>query len=222
MKKVIALLVVASIAMPAVASYYVPGDFNGWNTSANEMMEVSPGVFEVTITDFNIGRSEFKITDGSNWYPSGGNSWVITDDGTATVTFTADSIGDGWSPDVNRIGLDEDPGTWTAVGSFQGWDNANPATAMTDMGGGLYMYEVIGLAPGTHYWKAVNTGSWDSISWDERSVNSQNTEFVIDGVNTGAELWVDALGGAVKVVYTPEPATLALLAMGGLVIIRRR
>ena len=224
MKKVIALLAVTAFAMPAFAGFSVTGDWEGWSGNGAAMSEVTAGVWEVTLNGLDVGRHEFKVTDGTwSWnYPSA-NSWFITDGaGDITITFNTNTVADGWAPDVNRIGLNVDPGSWTAVGGFQGWDNANAGTAMTPMGGGLYMYEAAGLAAGDYEWKAVVTGSWDSISWDNRSVNTANMAFTIDAVNTAAELWVDALTGCVQVVYTPEPATLALLAMGGLVIIRRR
>jgi len=50
MKKLIMLLAVGLMAMPAMADYYVAGGFNGWNPAGNLMTEVSPGHYQVTIT----------------------------------------------------------------------------------------------------------------------------------------------------------------------------
>jgi hypothetical protein len=225
---VLAALLMAS---PALAAFYVAGDFNvPWDPAnpAYEMIETAPGsgIYQLALTGETPGRHEWKVTDGTwNWtVPGGPNSWLFTDaNGDITITYDSNTYTDGWSPDVDRLGLSEDPGTWTAAGSFQGWDNANPATAMAPMGGGIYMYDtaLMGLAAGTYEWKAVVTGSWDSISWDGRSVFTANMSFTLDAVNTSAQLFVDALNGRVKIEYIPEPASLLGLAVLGLLIRRR-
>ena len=219
------VLAAALIAVPANAGFYLAGEFNGWTADGLEMMDMGGGIYSATVTGMTAGaRYEFKVTDGSwSWSIPGPNSWLIANSvGECDITLNANSsIGDGWSPDTNRIGVSTDPGTWTIAGDFQGWDNANPATAMTDIGGGIYMLSV-NLAPGTYYAKAVMTGTWDSISWDGRSVNTANQEIVTTAGQETVNFYVDALGGAFKVEVIPEPATLALLGLGSLVLSRRR
>ncbi len=224
----------ALVAMPAFAidTPHVAGIAGNWDGNAYPMTEVETGVWEYIFTGLDEGRQQYKITDGTwdNSLPGGSNSWVyVGADGNLTLTYNANEVLDGWAPSIDRFGQSTDsPTGWIAAGSFQSfyggddWDVGNTATEMTSMGGGIYMFEAAGLAEGEYDWKAcVKDGNWDSISWNERSFNTQNMAFTISAENPTAELYVDALTGTVKVVYTPEPAGLVLLALGGLLIRRR-
>ena len=66
------------------------------------------------------------------------------------------------------------------------------------------------------------TGSWDSISLDNRSVGTANWQFTV-GPGETASLFVNAFAGTAMVVV-PEPSTLAILGAGlaGLFCLRRR
>jgi len=92
---------------------------------------------------------------------------------------------------------------------------------MTAMGCGVYQYQQT-LAPGWYQWKAVVTGSWDAIGDDFRGVNANTTWFEVTAANPIAVFEVDALTGIERVYTTPEPASLALLLCGLLVLARRR
>ncbi len=109
----------------------------------------------------------------------------------------------------------------TAVGDWQGWDNDNPATAMTDLGGGLYYYEQI-LSPGWHEYKACLTGTWDAFGTDGPSENASTLWFETTVEEPMAQMWVDAVHGRVRVDVVPEPAALGLLALSSLLVARRR
>jgi len=179
MRKVLTLILLAVVGMvaPVNAAYYVAGDFNGWNAAGNLMTDNLDGTYSVSLTGISAGRHEFKVTNGT-WsvnYPSA-NSWFIADaSGKVTITFNANIVSDGWLPAQYRIGVSNNPSTWTIAGSFQGWNNSNPATAMTSLGGGIYRYSQALSASVTPYeFKSVVTGSWDSISSDGRSVNTAN------------------------------------------------
>lgn len=220
----LAILVAASLIMaPSIAGadYYVAGDFNGWNAAGNLMTDMGGGIWQVSLSGISAGRHEFKVTSGDwSWNYPGPNSWLYAPaSGDVTITFnTNTSISDGWSPTEYRLGLSPDfPGTWTAVGSFQGWNNADPATAMTPLGSGIYYLEQL-LAPGNYAWKAVVTGTWDSISWDNRSVNTSNWGFSTDPLNQLVKFWVDAINGTVKIEVvessTPVPEPASMLTFG--------
>lgn len=237
MKKLFAWLpVLGLLVAPAVADYYVAGDFNvAWDpaNAGYQMTETfaGSGIWELNLAGEVAGRHEFKVTDGTwGWtQPGGPNSWLYTDDGNIKITFDEnDYAGDIWSPTQYRLGLDEAPAAgFTAVGNWQtaaggsDWTNNDPVTAMTDMGGGLFKYETT-LPAGAWEWKAVATGSWDSISWDNRSVNTANWGFNTDAVNDTVIFWVDNAAGTARVEVVPEPGTLALLGLAGLALFRRR
>ncbi len=220
----IALLMVGCLVLPASGAYYVAGDFNGWDPAGNLMTDLGGGVFQVSLTLGPAERHEYKVTDGT-WgdaWPESGNSWFYTDSsGNITLTYDTNVYNDGWYGTTERLGVSNAPDLWTAVGDWQGWDNANPATAMTPMGGGVFMYETT-LAPGDYWYKAVNTGTWDAIGADARSVNADNLAFTVTAQQPIAKFYVDSLAGIVKVETVPEPTTIGLGLVGLFALIRRR
>jgi hypothetical protein len=233
MKKLIIITAALAASLPVFAQtlpLYVAGDFNGWNPAGNVMTETSPGsgIWQATLTGLSAGRHEFKVTEGDwSWNYPGANSWLYPDaNGNITITYDSNTYADGWSTTAQRIGESTDPGTWTAVGDFQAlvWNNADAATAMTALGGGIYEYTLSTV--GSWNWKPCVTGTWDSISWDNRSIGTANWAFTINA-GEAADLYVNALAGTAKVdiVTVPEPTTMALCALSGLamlVVARRR
>jgi hypothetical protein len=231
---VAAIVAAVAIASPAMAytPTYIAGDFQGWNPASTVMTETSPGsgIWQISLSGISAGRHEFKFTDGtwSNTTP-GPNSWMVVDgSGNVTVTFDTTTYADGWSSSVDRIGLSAsaDPGTWTAVGDWQGWNNANAGTAMTSLGSGIYELDTTIATAGSYQYKAVDTGSWDAIGSDFRDVNANTLLFTTTDANQEVKFYVNALAGDVKVdvIAIPEPSTLALLGFGliGALALRRR
>jgi hypothetical protein len=219
MKKRLLIAAALAVAFPVLAQttpLYVAGDFNSWNAAGNVMTEVGSGIWQVGLSGLSAGRHEFKITQGDwSWNYPGPNSWLYAPgDGNITVTFDMNTYADGWSSTSQRIGLSVDPGSWTAAGGFQGWNNAEGN--MTALGGGIYRYTL--STPGSYEWKAVATGSWDSISWDNRSVGTANWSFTV-GAGEAANLYVDAFKGVAKVEIVPEPSTLAIFGLSGLAML---
>jgi hypothetical protein len=229
MKKLVIIIAVsAALVLPALAqsgTYYVTGDFNGWNAAGNLMTEISSGIWQVNVTGLSTGRHEFKVTEGDwDWNVPGANSWLYTDaSGNVTITYDSNTYADGWSSASGRIGVNVDPGTWTAVGDWQSsvWNNADPATAMTAQGGGIYELQYTIGSTGTYQYKAVDTGSWDAIGSDARSINAGTLLFTTTDANQLVDFYVNALNGTIKadVVSVPEPSTLVLCGLSGLAIL---
>lgn len=230
-----ALMVSGSLA-GTIATPHVAGSFDGWaGPNSYPMAETFLGsdVWEVTISGLVANdRHEFKVTDGT-WGTSipGPNSWLFTDGaGAITISYDGNTYADGWSPNIDRLGLSTDGGGvgWTVAGDFQdqigggNWDPANPNTTMTHEGGGIYSFSAV-LAPGTYAGKAVVSGSWDSISWDGRSVGTADNGFNIDAVNDTVVFTVDSFAGTSKVEVIPEPSSMLLVLAGSLTtfVVRR-
>ncbi len=177
-------------ALAAGPPWYVRGDFNGWGTDlmyddgTHGDDVANDGIYTVIITITTGGRYEFKVDDG-NWtdpHPPS-NAWILTADANQPVKFTFDTntYNDGWSPSTLIVNAQDGVTTWTAVGDWQGWNPSDPSTVMTPLGGGLYGYATTIPTAGTHYYKAVRSGTWDAIgpqgNEGGRSVNTDNLAF---------------------------------------------
>ncbi|MEW6252442.1 MAG: hypothetical protein AB1716_17525 [Planctomycetota bacterium] len=197
-----------------IATPHVAGDFQGWNAGSHPMNEDPPGSHIYTLGFTGVdpnSRHEWKVTDGT-WNNSipGANSWLWADpNGAFMVRYDANFYADGWLPERDRLGVDSDPGAWTATGDFlaalggSNWNNADPHGAMAGQGGGVYKLETTAIPAGDYKWKAVVTGTWDSISRDGRSVNTQDWSFAVPAGGARVVFWVDALGGRAKLDIVP-------------------
>ncbi len=226
MRKLVFVLAIALMAAPALGDAYIPGDFNGWDTGA-QMTEGPPGFYSYPAHNDTPGRQGFVLLGvagdwGTKYIPSG-DQWCFTDAlGDIDITLDTATYSDGWYPETNRVGVSDWTTDWTAVGDWQGWDNGNAATAMADMGGGLFTYETTGLSVGEHWYKAARTTTWDAVGGDGLSVNADNLSFMVTSESETVTFSVDASNSIIRVDVIPEPASLALLGLGGLALLRRR
>jgi hypothetical protein len=225
----IVILCVVSVTAQAdfAATPYIAGEFNGWDAGGNPMAETVPGsgIWEYTIIGLIAGqRQEFKITQGnwdSNFPPQ--NSWYTAGaSGTVTVTFNANSVSDGWLPVQYRLSLNTDPGSWSLVGDYNGWNNADPTQLMTSLGNGIYAITRT-FAAGSHNLKPVKTGSWDGIGPIRgRCMDADNYNLSLASA-TEVTVYVNAyagtmgfggevdLSGLLDIAYDPNPKNGAVV-----------
>ncbi len=179
-------------AASGAGTWCAAGDFNGWTSNSNPLYDDGTngdllggdGVFTADITIPDAGRSEWKVTN-CTWnvtYPTS-NSWLNTTAADQVVKLSFDTndhsadAGLDMLPVINILHAWDSSSSFTAVGSFQDWNNANPETAMTALGHDLYRLDAPIAAASNYEYKVVTTGSWDAIGLDNRSVNADNIPF---------------------------------------------
>ncbi|MBN1261758.1 MAG: hypothetical protein JXB35_13865, partial [Anaerolineae bacterium] len=208
----------------APSTWCLVGGFQGWNNTSDPLYDdgthgdfiADDGIFTLEYTVATAGRDEWKIVECGNWdnaYP-GQNAWVNTTVANQVVKFTFDAndhsadAGPALLPAQYIVNAWDDlPTTFTAVGDFNGWNNADPAAALTDLGNGLFYAALTIATPGGHIGKVTATGTWDAFGADGRSKDAANVNFTTTVADEIVAFLLDTYTG--RLIITPHGAPVA-------------
>ncbi|HEY1015037.1 MAG TPA: alpha amylase N-terminal ig-like domain-containing protein [Herpetosiphonaceae bacterium] len=186
----------AAPASPADDNWCVAGSFQDWNNASTPLyddgshgdLQAGDGVYSLDVTIPAVERYEWKALTCGSWdttYPPGPNSWFFTTAANQTVKLTFDTNDHAGDAGADYLparyvlhAQDSLPASFTAVGSFQGWSNNNPATLMANLGNGIYRLAYVIPAAGSYEGKIVRTGSWaEQYGAFGRAVDQGNIAF---------------------------------------------
>jgi len=216
MKKLLAVALMSAVASVASADTYP--DSAGENftpiahidiLSVEVMNDLSDITFSITVAGANAGWGNFMIgidSIGANG-DAAGNAWG------RPITFSANPI-DYW------VGGWTDGGGGSQLWSYNGAWNAETAPGYSFAGDNITF-----TVPLANLGLSVN----DTFSFDVFSSGTGGTDGAVDALsNPGQTIadWANSYDATLVSSYTvvPEPASLSLLALGGLTValIRRR
>lgn len=222
------ILAAAGLALTATAlaqPYYVRGDFNGWTNNSDPMVDQGGGKFSYTVNGLTPGAGyEFKATvDDWSFNAPGSNAKMVGNDaGQLNVNFFPNtSWADGWMPNAKaRLGY-ADPGKfgWELMGSVNGWGST--FGSLVNQGGGLYSADVA-MPAGTYDFKFRSTNDWTYNLGDDFGNSAANNQVTVGAGGETIRFELDLPNGRWRTTSVPEPASLTLLALGGMALIRRR
>ncbi len=204
-------------------NWCLAGGMNGWNNASDPLYDDGThgdliggdGIFSLDYTIANPGRYEWKVFACGAWSPGfpAANAFVNTSAANQIVKFTFDtndhSHDAGWKllPAQNIVNAYDDlPTSLTAVGSFQGWNNNDAATAMTAAGPRLYALAYVIPAKGNYIGKFTTTGSWDAWGTDGRSTDARNFDFTTTAPNRTVYFVLDLATGRGMITVPMSPA----------------
>ncbi len=211
-----------TVNQTGTGNWCIAGEINGWNNASTPLFDDGTngdliggdGVFSLDFAVAAAGRYEFKAVECGNWdnaYPAN-NAWLNTTTDAQVVKFTFDTnnhssdAGAQLHPMQNIVNVwDSLPVSLTAVGNFQGWNNGDPATALTNLGYGFHMLYHPIATPGDYMGKMTKTGTWDAFGTDGRNKDALNFNFTVYEAGDEVFFWVDTYQGRAAVVPPPPP-----------------
>jgi glycosidase/fibronectin type 3 domain-containing protein len=214
-----ARLYIGANGSPVAGNWCAAGSFQGWNNSSTPLYDDGTngdlvggdGVFSRDVTIATAGRYEWKAVECGNWsvaYPAQ-NAWLNTGitDQVVKITFDTNNhaadAGLDWLPAQYIVNAwDTLPASFTAVGDFQGWNNANPATLMADLDHGLHYLGYPVASSGSYIGKVTTTGAWDAFGADGRSIDAANVPFQVFTANDVVRFLLDTTSGRLA-IYAP-------------------
>ena len=210
-------------ALAAAGNWCVAGDWNGWNNSSTPLLDdgtqgdliPGDGVYSLEVTLVEAKRYEFKAVACGDWNTSfpQENAWLITTvpDQKVTITFDAnDHSADAGAvliPKQNVVNVigDNPPTEYTAVGGFNGWNNADDATKLSAMGNGFYRLVLTIATAGTYDGKITHTGGWgEQFTAGGRAKDGGSISFTTTQDNQEVVFLLDANHG--RLLIAPKAA----------------
>ncbi len=207
----------------ASSPWCVAGSFQGWDNASTPLFDDGTtgdlfggdGIFSADVVIPTAGRNEWKAVKCGDWsqaFPSD-NAWVVTTTDGQTVKFTFDINDHGndaglpYLPKKNIVNVwyDSLPQNWTAVGTFNGWNNTDPTSALNNLGYGMWLLNLPFANPGSYEGKLTQTGSWDNqFGADGRNKNAPTIQFQVGAAGDVVQFVLNSLTGRVAVVAPPK------------------
>ncbi|MCL4264667.1 MAG: PKD domain-containing protein [Anaerolineae bacterium] len=198
------------------------GDFNSWSNTSDPLNDDGTngdliggdGIYSLDYTIASAGRGEWKAVECNNWgnaYPST-NAFVITTVPSQTVKFTFDTndhSGDAGLPLIPAQHIvnawDDLPASFTVVGPWQGFNNNDPATAMTNLGNNNHLLTYTFAIAGQYEAKISQTGDWgNQFGSDGRGNNAPTAQFDVWTAGDMVQFYLDGNNGRWAIIAPPQ------------------
>jgi hypothetical protein len=242
MKKLLALGIAIAIAQPAMATLIVDEDFEGYaDTAAMQANWGAAGLGTLDAGFGNPGQSAAHLGGTVNSW--GGSAFSLIPAAGAEVVLTADIYDDGGSANERMtVGLRNGATPLFEMGHYNGTTEHYHIRVLNMYGGGDWQPISAGLKAssgqpaGWNRYQAIFTDSTLTVTIDLGADGSIDGTFVAAGAPSanpfvdlrfGGPSNLSSAGGGVsydniRLEVIPEPATLSLLALGGMALLRRR